>query len=190
MPDVAMTITVNGRLVRWYVAPGETLLEALRRHNIKGPKPVCGTGDCCACGVIIAATPFPLREGGPGIRSINACCMLALQAQGAAVLTVEGLVQGPQLHFIQEAFAQTGAVQCGYCTPGFIIRTYALLHENPDPSEEDVRAAFAGNICRCTGYVKPVAAALRAARMLRSMQESTASGALARGVPHARKVQP
>jgi aerobic-type carbon monoxide dehydrogenase small subunit (CoxS/CutS family) len=173
---VEMMITVNGRPMRWGVSPGETLLEALRRHNIKGPKLVCGTGDCCACGVIIAASPFPEREGGQGVRSINACCMLALQAQGAHVLTVEGLATGPRLHAIQEAFAQAGAAQCGYCTPGFIIRTYALLQENPDPTEADVRAAFAGNICRCTGYVKPVEAALRAASMLRLSEERGAGG--------------
>ena len=96
--------------------------------------------------------------------------MLAAQADGAEVLTVEGLASGAKLHPIQEAFAQAGAAQCGYCTPGFIMRTYALLQENPQPTEEDVRAAFAGSICRCTGYVKPVEAALRAAEVMREQQ--------------------
>ncbi len=150
-----MALTVNRRAHRWRVQPGETLLEALQQHNIKGPKLVCGTGDCCACGVIVNGA------------SINACCMLAIQAEGAEVLTVEALAQGAKLHPIQEAFAMAGAAQCGYCTPGFIIRAYALLQENLDPTEEDVRAAFAGNICRCTGFVKPIEAALRAAAMLR-----------------------
>ncbi len=153
-----VTLTVNKRAHRWRVRPGETLLEALQHHNIKGPKLVCGTGDCSACGVMLNGA------------AINACCMLAAQAKGAEVLTVEGLASGAKLHPIQEAFAQAGAAQCGYCTPGFIMRAYALLQENPQPTEEDVRAAFAGSICRCTGYVKPVEAALRAAAMLREQQ--------------------
>jgi carbon-monoxide dehydrogenase small subunit len=150
-----VTLTVNKRGQRWRVRPGETLLEALQHHNIKGPKLVCGTGDCSACGVIFNGA------------AINACCMLAGQAEGAEVLTVEGLADGARLHPIQEAFAETGAAQCGFCTPGFIMRTYALLQENGDPTEEEVRAAFAGSICRCTGYVKPVEAALRAAALLK-----------------------
>ncbi len=150
-----VTLTVNNRVQRWQVQPGETLLEALQRHNIKGPKLVCGTGDCSACGVIFNGA------------AINSCCMLAGQADGAEVLTVEGLADGARLHPIQEAFAEAGAAQCGFCTPGFIMRTYALLQENPDPTEEDVRAAFAGSICRCTGYVKPVEAALRAAASMK-----------------------
>ena len=153
-----VTLTVNQRAHRWRVRPGETLLEALQHHNIKGPKLVCGTGDCSACGVMFNGAP------------INSCCMLVAQAEGAEVLTVEGLANGAQLHPIQEAFAQAGAAQCGYCTPGFIMRTYALLQENPEPTEDDVRAAFAGSICRCTGYVKPVEAALRAAAILREQQ--------------------
>ncbi len=154
-----ITLTVNGRARRWRVQPGETLLEALHHHAIKGPKLVCGTGDCCACGVLLNG------------ESINACCMLAAQAEGAEILTVEGLAKGAKLHPIQEAFAVAGAAQCGYCTPGFIIRTYALLQENPEPTEADVRAAFAGNLCRCTGYVKPVEAALRAAALMRERQQ-------------------
>ncbi len=153
--ELEIRLAVNGRAQHWRIRPGETLLEALQHHNIKGPKLVCGTGDCSACGVMFNGAP------------INACCMLAAQAEGAEVITVEGLAHGAKLHPIQEAFAEAGAAQCGYCTPGFIIRTYALLQENPDPTEADVRAAFAGSICRCTGYVKPVEAALRAARALK-----------------------
>ncbi len=159
MPEIEISLTINGRPARWRVQPGETLLEALHANHLRGPKLICGTGDCCGRGVILNG------------RSINACCMLAAQAEGAEVLTIEGLARAGQLHPIQEAFAEEGAAQCGFCTPGFIIRAYALLRENPDPSETDVRAALAGNICRCTGYVKPVAAVLRAAEMLRSTKQ-------------------
>lgn len=153
--ELEVRLTVNGRAQRWRVRPGETLLEALHRHQFKGPKLVCGTGDCSACGVMFNGA------------AINSCCMLAGQADGAEVLTVEGLANGAALHPIQEAFAEVGAAQCGFCTPGFVMRTYALLQENPDPTEEDVRAAFAGSICRCTGYIKPIEAALRAAAIMR-----------------------
>jgi aerobic-type carbon monoxide dehydrogenase small subunit (CoxS/CutS family) len=154
MPEIDITLKVNGRSVKWRVAVGETLLEALHAHHLKGTKLICGTGDCCGCGVLLNG------------HSINACCMLAAQADGANLLTIEGLAREGRLHPIQEAFAQEGAAQCGYCTPGFIMRTYAFLQEHPHPSEADVRAALAGNICRCTGYVKPVAAVLRAAQMI------------------------
>jgi aerobic carbon-monoxide dehydrogenase small subunit len=154
MPEIDISLKVNGRIVRWHVEPGETLLEALHHHHLKGTKLICGTGDCCGCGVILDGC------------SINACCMLAAQADGGDLLTIEGLAQDGKLHPIQEAFAQEGAAQCGYCTPGFIMRTYAFLQEHPYPTEDEVRHALAGNICRCTGYVKPVAAVLRAAEIL------------------------
>jgi aerobic carbon-monoxide dehydrogenase small subunit len=156
MPDIEITLEVNGRTAQWRVQPGETLLEALHAHHLKGTKLICGTGDCCGCGVIL--------DG----RSINACCTLAAQANGAELLTIEGLSLDGSLHPIQEAFAEEGAAQCGYCTPGFIMRAYAFLQEHPHPTEADVRAALAGNICRCTGYVKPVAAVLRAAELMSS----------------------
>jgi aerobic-type carbon monoxide dehydrogenase small subunit (CoxS/CutS family) len=156
MPEIEIQLKVNGRKVTWLVLPGETLLEALHAHHLKGTKLICGTGDCCGCGVIL--------DG----RSINACCMLAAQAGDSDLLTIEGLAQDGKLHPIQDAFAEEGAAQCGYCTPGFIMRTYAFLQENPQPTEDHVRAALAGNICRCTGYVKPVAAVLRAAEIMRS----------------------
>ena len=157
MPEIEITLQVNGREVNWRVQPGETLLEALHAHHYKGTKLICGTGDCCGCGVIF--------DG----RSINSCCILAAQADGAQLLTIEGLAHEGKLHPIQEAFAQEGAAQCGYCTPGFIMRTYAFLQDHPFATEEEVRAALAGNICRCTGYVKPVAAVLRAAVSMRKM---------------------
>jgi aerobic carbon-monoxide dehydrogenase small subunit len=156
MPEIDITLKLNGRNVKWRVQPGETLLEALHAHHLKGTKLICGTGDCCGCGVLLDD------------KSINSCCMLAAQADGSNLVTIEGLAQTGKLHPIQEAFAQEGAAQCGYCTPGFIMRTYAFLQEHPHPTEADVRAALAGNICRCTGYVKPIAAVLRAAEAMGS----------------------
>jgi aerobic carbon-monoxide dehydrogenase small subunit len=156
MPEIDITLKLNGRNVKWRVQPGETLLEALHAHHLKGTKLICGTGDCCGCGVLLDD------------KSINSCCMLAAQTDGSNLVTIEGLAQTGKLHPIQEAFAQEGAAQCGYCTPGFIMRTYAFLQEHPHPTESDVRAALAGNICRCTGYVKPVAAVLRAAEAMGS----------------------
>ena len=159
MPELDIALKVNGRAIKWRVEPGETLLEALHVHYLRGTKLICGTGDCCGCGVLL--------DG----KSINACCMLAAQADGHELLTIEGLTEDGKLHPIQEAFAGEGAAQCGYCTPGFIMRAYAFLREHPRPTEAEVRAALAGNICRCTGYVKPVAAVLRAAEMIRVEQE-------------------
>ena len=156
MPEIDITLKLNGRNVKWRVQPGDTLLEALHAHHLKGTKLICGTGDCCGCGVLL------------NDKSINSCCILAAQADGSNLVTIEGLAQTGKLHPIQEAFAQEGAAQCGYCTPGFIMRTYAFLQEHPQPTEADVRAALAGNICRCTGYVKPVAAVLRAAEAMGS----------------------
>ena len=159
MPELDIALKVNGRAIKWRVEPGETLLEALHVHYLRGTKLICGTGDCCGCGVLL--------DG----KSINACCMLAAQADGRELLTIEGLTEDGQLHPIQEAFAEEGAAQCGFCTPGFIMRAYAFLREHPRPTEAEVRAALAGNICRCTGYVKPVAAVLRAAEMMQVDRE-------------------
>jgi carbon-monoxide dehydrogenase small subunit len=155
MPEL-VRLTVNGATREWAVQPGETLLEALRHHHVLGPKLVCGTGDCCACGVMM------------GGRSVNSCITLALTAQGSEVLTVEGLLQDGRLHPIQEAFAETGAAQCGFCTPGFIVRTYALLQESANPTDPEIRHALGGNLCRCTGYVKPLEAVRLAASRLRT----------------------
>lgn len=159
MPELDIALKVNGRTVKWRVEPGETLLEALHAHYLRGTKLICGTGDCCGCGVILDGN------------SINACCMLAAQADGRELLTIEGLTEDGKLHPIQEAFAGEGAAQCGFCTPGFIMRAYAFLREHPRPTEAEVRAALAGNICRCTGYVKPVTAVLRAAEMMQVDRE-------------------
>src|SRR5438105_14074163 len=123
MPELEIALTVNGRSVMWHLEPGETLLEALHAHHLKGTKLICGTGDCCGCGVILNGN------------SINACCMLAAQAEDGDLLTVEGVAQNGKLHPIQEAFAQEGAAQCGYCALGFLIRTCACVQEHLHTNE-------------------------------------------------------
>ena len=154
---IEMNLEVNGQEQQWQVEPGETLLEALRRHHFKGPKLVCGTGDCCACTVVL------------GNKSVCACCLPALKADGQKVVTVEGLADEGELHPLQAAFIESAASQCGFCTPGFLMRSYSFLkNRNPAvlPTELEVRKALAGNICRCTGYVKPVEAILKTAQVL------------------------
>ena len=154
---------LNGEDVTFDVAPGQTLLSALRAHGLFGVKHGCDTGECGACAVLIDGTPM------------NSCVMLAAQVAGRSVTTIEG-VGGEQmrgwrgsepLHALQTAFVETGAIQCGYCTPGMIITAKALLDREPNPSEEQVREALSGVLCRCTGYLKPVQAVLRAAAILR-----------------------
>lgn len=160
MPEIKLK--VNGETQRWQVEPGETLLEALRRHNFKGPKLVCGTGDCCACTVM-------LNE-----KSVCSCCLPALKADEQQVTTVEGLAAHDELHPLQAAFADGAAAQCGFCTPGFLMRSYAFLQERDPailPTEQEVRKALAGNICRCTGYVKPVQAVMQAAKTLQERKK-------------------
>jgi carbon-monoxide dehydrogenase small subunit len=159
MPDLSISFTLNSHPVTWSVPPGQTLLEALHAHDLKGTKLICGTGDCCGCTILL--------DG----RSVNSCCLLAAQADGTTILTIEGLSINGKLHPLQEAFADAGAAQCGFCTPGFIMTAYAYLQEHPNPDEDDTRAALAGNICRCTGYVKPVAAVLKAAELMRPNHE-------------------
>ena len=155
MPEIEIALQVNGRSVQWRVQPGETLLEALHAHHLKGTKLICGTGDCCGCGVIL--------DG----RSINACCTLAAQADGAELLTIEGLSQDGSLHPIQEAFAEEGAAQCGFCTPGQIMSAVGLIREGQagdDP--ERIREGMSGNICRCAAYVGITEAVLEGQRRL------------------------
>jgi putative selenate reductase molybdopterin-binding subunit len=154
---------LNGENVIYDVTPGQTLLAALRAHGLFGVKHGCETGECGACAVLVDGVP------------VNSCVMLAAQASGRAITTIEG-VGGEQmrgwrgsepLHALQTAFVETGAIQCGYCTPGMILAAKALLDKEPSPSEAQVREALAGVLCRCTGYLKPVQAVLRAAAVLR-----------------------
>ena len=145
-------LTVNGERKETEVWEGESLLFALReRLGLPGSKNACEQGECGSCSVLLDGT------------MVCACLVLAAQADGHHVVTVEGLAQDGQLHRVQEAFAETGAVQCGFCTPGLIVATADLLERKPDPSEDEIREALSGNLCRCTGYAKIFDAVRRAA---------------------------
>ena len=136
-------LTVNGERKETEVWEGESLLFALReRLGLPGSKNACEQGECGSCSVVLDGT------------MVCACLVLAAQADGHHVVTVEGLAQDGQLHRVQEAFAETGAVQCGFCTPGLVVATADLLEAKPDPSEDEIREALSGNLCRCTGYAK------------------------------------
>jgi aerobic carbon-monoxide dehydrogenase small subunit len=140
---VKVTLTVNGEPKEAEVWEGESLLFALReRLGLPGSKNACEQGECGSCSVLL--------DG----RLVCSCLVLTAQADGHDVVTVEGLAQDGQLHPVQEAFAETGAVQCGFCTPGLIVATADLLQRNPTPSEDEIREALSGNLCRCTGYAK------------------------------------
>ncbi len=159
-----ISLAVNGVQQNWEAAPGTTLLELLRREGYFGAKfGGCEHGECGACTILL--------DG----KAVNSCSMLAAQADGHTVETIEGIGQHPEqgwkktegLHPIQQAFVDTGAIQCGYCTPAMVLAAKALLEDEPSPSEEQVREALSGVLCRCTGYLKPVQAVLRAAAVLR-----------------------
>jgi aerobic-type carbon monoxide dehydrogenase small subunit (CoxS/CutS family) len=150
--DLVIRVTVNGEARRWTVAPGDLLLDVLRREGYWGVKKGCETGECGACAVLVDGEP------------VNSCLMFAAQADGRTVLTIEGVAALDQLDPIQEAFLDHGAVQCGYCTPAMILCTKALLERSPNPSEAEVREMLSGVLCRCTGYKKPVEAVLAAAK--------------------------
>lgn len=150
-------LTVNGESYTVAVEPCESLLDVLRdKLSLTGTKKGCNRGDCGACTIII--------DG----KTVNSCLVLAVEADDKEVLTIEGLANNGQLHPIQEAFMQYGAVQCGYCTPGMIMSVKVLLDENPNPTEEEVKRAIGGNLCRCTGYVKIVDAIKKAAEVIQA----------------------
>jgi carbon-monoxide dehydrogenase small subunit len=145
-------ITVNGRPNEIEVDPWRTLLEVLRDQlNLTGTKQSCAEGHCGACTVLV--------DG----EAVNACLMLALEANGCEILTIEGLAGDGKLNPIQEAFVNYGAVQCGFCTPGMIMATKVFLEENQAPSDEEIKKALAGHLCRCTGYVQVIEAVRAAA---------------------------
>jgi len=151
-----VSTTVNGDRVEFLCETGQTLLEALRDElRLTGTKEGCGTGDCGACSVMV--------DG----RLVCSCLMLAVEAEGKAIETVEGMADGDTLHPLQRKFIEHAALQCGICTPGILIAARALLARNPDPTEAEVRFWLAGNLCRCTGYHKIVDAVLDAAREMR-----------------------
>jgi aerobic-type carbon monoxide dehydrogenase small subunit (CoxS/CutS family) len=157
-----LDLTVNGEKKHWTIAPGDLLLDVLRREDYFGVKRGCESGECGACTVLVNGKP------------INSCLMFAAQTEGCEILTIEGVEQDGRLDPLQEAFLEHGAVQCGFCTPGMILSAKALLAERPDPTEAEVREALAGNFCRCTGYLKPVEAVLAAARVYRHVGPSSA----------------
>jgi aerobic carbon-monoxide dehydrogenase small subunit len=152
-----ISITLNGKKTDLEVPSHRLLLDLLRDEiGLTGTKEGCGTGDCGACTVLLNGKP------------VNSCLIFSGELDGADVVTIEGLKIGPELHPVQRAFVQDGGVQCGYCTSGMLMMSKALLDENPDPSEEDIRFAISGNLCRCTGYAKIVKAVQDAARELRA----------------------
>lgn len=156
MNKLALTLNVNGQDYDLLCEPSRTLAQALREDlGLTGTKVGCGVGDCGACTVLV--------DG----QTVNSCLVLATQAAGKAIVTIEGLADGPRLHPIQEAFVEHGAIQCGFCSPGMILSAKALLDANPAPSELDIRQGLSGNLCRCTGYQKIVQAVDSAARTLR-----------------------
>ena len=143
---------VNGEEHVVLADPRDTLLELLRdRLGLTGTKEGCGNGNCGTCTVLVDGAP------------VNACLMLAAEAPGHDILTIEGLGQGSSLHPIQQAIVEHGGTQCGFCTPGIVLAAKALLDENPRPTDDEIRHAIAGNLCRCTGYDKIVSAIAAAA---------------------------
>jgi aerobic-type carbon monoxide dehydrogenase small subunit (CoxS/CutS family) len=152
-----LRLRVNGEDVEVAFAPNKTLLEVLREDlGLTGTKHGCELGECGTCAVLVDGKP------------VLSCLVLTLDLEGREITTVEGLASGGgRLHPLQEAFADLGAAQCGYCTPGFLVTAKALLDEHPDPTRDDIKEALAGNLCRCTGYVKIFEAVELAARRMR-----------------------
>ncbi|MDP6376254.1 MAG: (2Fe-2S)-binding protein [Pseudomonadales bacterium] len=159
MSAVQVSTTVNGDAIDFVCQPTETLLDVLRnRLGLIGSKEGCGTGDCGACSVTV--------DG----QLVCSCLVLGAEAEGRKIGTVEGLADGDKLHPLQKQFIDNAALQCGVCTPGFLVAAKALLDRNPNPTEQEIRYALAGNLCRCTGYDKIVRAVNAAARDVRKQQ--------------------
>ena len=155
MPKHALSFVLNGETVDWEVETNATLLQALRENGVTSVKRGCEEGECGACTVVIDEL------------AQKSCLVLALEVEGKSVLTVEGLPAAPgKLHPIQQAFVDEGAVQCGFCTPGFIMTTYAFLKTHPNPTDEEIRHALSGNLSRCTGNLSIIKAVKTAAEAL------------------------
>lgn len=142
-----ITLDINGERYEIAVEPDDILVDVIREHlDLTGTKKSCGSGECGSCTVLMDGLPVP------------SCLILALDARGKKITTIEGLSKGGHLHPLQRAFVEKGAIQCGFCTPGMILAAKALLDENPAPGEEEIRTAISGNLCRCTGYKKIIEA--------------------------------
>ena len=156
MSKTHVTVQINGEAVEFLAEPHQSLLEVLRDElGLTGSKEGCNNGNCGACAVIM--------DG----RLVNSCCVLAAEVEGADITTIEGVASQDQLHPIQQCFLEEAALQCGICTPGFIMSSKALLEKNPNPTEHEIRFWLSGNLCRCTGYDKIVRAVMRASEMMR-----------------------
>jgi carbon-monoxide dehydrogenase small subunit len=154
-------LTINGQLYKLSVEPNQTLVDIIRNEiGLTGTKKGCGSGDCGACTVILDGKP------------VNSCLILGVEVDKSEVLTIEGLKQGEKLHPIQKAFIHFGAIQCGFCTPGMIVSAKALLDTCPNPSEEQVKMAISGNLCRCTGYKKIIEAIMNSSSQTNSTFDS------------------
>jgi|TARA_B110000438_G_scaffold292771_1_gene331618 carbon-monoxide dehydrogenase small subunit len=156
MNNIHVKTTINGDATEFLCQADETMLDVLRdRLDLTGSKEGCASGDCGACSITL--------DG----RLVCACLMLGVEAEGSTINTIEGMAAGETLHPLQQAFLDHAALQCGICTPGFLIAAKALLEKNPDPTEEETRYWLAGNLCRCTGYDKIIRAVLDAAKTMR-----------------------
>jgi carbon-monoxide dehydrogenase small subunit len=153
---IVVNSTINGEHMEFLADTRDSLLEVLRdRLGLTGAKEGCNNGNCGACAVIM--------DG----RLVNSCCVMAAEVDGSELITIEGVAENGQLHPLQQSFLEEAALQCGICTPGFIMSSKALLEQNPNPSEHDIRFWLSGNLCRCTGYDKIVRAVQRASEMMR-----------------------
>jgi carbon-monoxide dehydrogenase small subunit len=162
MAEISLKFTVNDKMVEVSTAPTRTLLSVLRDDlKLKGAKEACGQGDCGACVILLDGVV------------VNSCLVLAIQAEGSEVITVEGLATNGRLHPLQQNFIENWAFQCGYCTAGMLISSYALLKDNPNPTPEEIRTAIAGNLCRCTGYHEIIEAVVKTAVDLQQLDSIT-----------------
>lgn len=156
--SIPVTLRVNGKTYKLQLEPRVTLLDALRDHlNLTGTKKVCNKGECGACTVLLDGKP------------VYSCMMLAIEAEGHEIVTIEGLAKDGKLHPVQEAFVENDALQCGFCTPGFIMASVGLLNQNKNPSLEELKKALSGNICRCGVYPRIIAAVMDAAKRMRGI---------------------
>lgn len=162
MSKLRIETEINGEPAEFLCEPSETLLAAVRATGLIGSKEGCSTGDCGACSMIV--------DG----RVVPSCLVLAAEAQGRRITTIEGIASAETIHPLQEQFLQQAALQCGICTPGFIVAAKALLDRNPRPSEEEARYWLAGNLCRCTGYDKIIKAVLAAADQMAGASRTSA----------------